>query len=142
MSDVLLAIGPVAFYATAPSFNKLKTQSEARWASQPRLSRAPAHQFLGAGETTITIDGVLYPDRFGGPEVVEALRVLCTSGAVLPLISLSAGSVVGVAHGGYYVASVSDEREYFDRGQPRKVTFTVTLKAYGADGASMLGGLF
>ncbi len=135
-----MVVGGVAFFATAPSFQKLKAQTESRWASQPRLSRAPAHQFIGPGETTISIEGVMYPDRLGGAGTIEALRTLCSLGEVVPLISISAGSIIGVAHGGYFVSSVSDEREYFDRGQPRKVTFTVTLKAYGADGGSLLGG--
>ncbi len=141
MTEVLLAVGPVLFFATAPSFQKLKTKTDARWASQPRLSRAPAHQFIGPGETTIDIDGVLYPHRFGDFGTVESLRVLCTAGQVIPLISISTGAIIGVSHGDYYVASVGDEREYFDVGQPRKITFNVQLKAYGGDNG-VFGGLF
>jgi len=143
MTEVLLALGPAVFYATAPSFQSLRVRAEGRWAAQERLSRPVAHQFLGPQSSTVTITGRMYPLRFGGSmEMIAALQEIARSGIRVPLISMAAGSFRGLSHGMWIVESVEDEREFFDQGVPRRLDFTVNVKEYGSDHNSSFGGLF
>jgi phage protein U len=58
----------------SPGYNSLQRDANFTWLSQGRLSRDPAMQFTGAGEETVTIEGRLYPQYFGGFATMNKLR--------------------------------------------------------------------
>lgn len=142
MNDVLLIWGPAQFYATHPSIEKLKTKIGGRWEQQKRLARAPADQFMGPDSGTATINGILYPARFGGAGVVRNLQQASLQGLISPIIVINSGSLLGTVLGTWYVDSVEDERESWGPDGERKITFTVSFKSYGPDQGGFGGGLF
>src|ERR1035437_1907580 len=95
MSDVLLALGPFLFYATAPSFNKFKFQANFRWAPQMRLERKPAAQFLGPDFSQVHLTGVLYPEALGGGSLLPSMQAAAGVGVPYPLIAMSDSSLQG-----------------------------------------------
>jgi uncharacterized protein len=142
MSEVLVALGPFQFYATAPSFEKLKFEAEFRWAQQERIKREPASQFLGPGERSITLDGVIYPEAFGGAELLSGIHAAARAGTVMAFIAMRDQSLQGDVMGLWIVKSIQNTRSYFGRNGPRKIEFAIMIKSYGPDGAGFPGGLF
>jgi phage protein U len=141
MSDVLMSLGPFAFYATAPSFEKLRFEANFRWPAQERLASDVAHQFLGPGERAITLDGVMYPEAFGGAGMLESMHATARVGTVYPLISMKDGALSGEVMGLWFISRLNNVRSSFGNSGARKIEFSIELKAYGSDG-SYLGGLF
>jgi phage protein U len=141
MSDVLLAMGPYLFYATAPSFEKLKFQAAFRLAEQPRLARDVAHQFLGPGARQVNLNGIMYPEAFGGAELLSAIHAGARAGIVFPLIAMSDASLTGDVMGMWQIHHIANTRTYFGVNGARKIEFELSLLAYGEDNG-FIGGLF
>ncbi|MBY0559878.1 phage tail protein [Hyphomicrobium sp.] len=156
MTDTIMGLGPpvgvrrnstlatngINIYSTPGSFRfrvnhgllntHIRRKLPIRWEAVNRIGRAPAMQFMGAGEETVSIPGFLYPEDFGGWDMLNRMRDEATQGIPRPFASAS-----GIYHGIWCIKEISDEQEYFlPNGNPRKVTFTIELSAYGPDGAS------
>lgn len=142
MSDVLLALGPFQFYATAPSFDKLKFQANFRWAQQMRLERAPASQFLGPDVCQVHLTGVIYPEALGGADLLPSMQAAAGIGVPYPLISISDGSLQGDVMGLWVIKELGSIRQFWGRNGARRIEFTIMLESYGPDGGGFLGGLF
>ena len=141
MADVLVALGPFMFYATAPSFDKLKFQADFRWPAQERLARDVAHQFLGPGQRTVDLDGIMYPEAFGGDGLLSAMHAAARVGSIYPLIAMSDGALSADVMGMWFISKLNNVRSFFGNNGARKIEFTIELKAYGEDNG-FVGGLF
>lgn len=141
MSDVLVSLGPFVFYATAPSFEKLRFEAQFRWPAQERLARDVAHQFLGPGERSVTLDGVMYPEAFGGADVLASMHSAARAGVVMPLISMSDNALAAEVMGLWFVSGLHNVRSHFGERGAKRIEFSIQLKAYGRDGG-FVGGLF
>ena len=125
-------LGPYQFSLETSAFDTLSRNTEFRWSAQNRIGRMPAQQFLGYGEDTIELQGVIYPHFRGGLGQMAALRELAGNGVPMPLIYSfeSTGQYVGL----WCVRSIRDVRSTFMRnGAARKIEFTMSLTAYGED---------
>ncbi len=132
----MLQIGPVQFKTTGPHYEALKHQAEICWPKQGRFGRRDARQYTGEGDETITVQGTIYTDYFGGFSALDRLRAI----ARVPHLVISGG---GDVFGRYCIVNVGNEQTYQDaRGAPRKVTFEVKLERYGEDGAGFGFSLF
>lgn len=126
----MMALGAFRFGLETAAYQSLDRSTDYRWASQERIGRHPAMQFIGEGHTDITLPGVIYPEFKGGLAQVDAMRAIAGTGSPQMLI---AGT--GKVFGRFVIMSVSDVQTIFHRdGVPRKIEFTVSLKTYGADG--------
>jgi len=82
----------------------------------------------------VLIEGVLFPEEFGGLSSLEGIRGAAQSGLVLPLITLG-GNVYGM----HVVEMVSEDQSFHDRlGRPRKDVFRIGLKRYAGGGFSLI----
>jgi phage protein U len=133
MATVMMALGAYRFAIGTAAYQQLQQTTEYRWESQERIGRHPAMQFLGAGHTTITLDGVVYPHfRSAGINQIEAMRAQAGLGVPLNLIS-GYGKIFGL----FCIMSVDETQTYHvANGAPRKQEFTIELKSYGADGVA------
>lgn len=139
MSEVLLSLGPFQFYASAPSFEKLRFLADFRWVPQERLGRDPAMQFLGPGERQVTLDGTIYPEAFGGEELLPAMQQAARQGAVFPLLAMSDAGLSADVMGLWIIKKIENTRSFFGAAVgARKIEFNIELRAYGEDG--VLGG--
>ena len=128
MSLVLMALGPYRF-STMPglSYQQLSRRFEYRWVPQLRIGRRPAEQFLGAGEETINIHGVIFPHYTGGYGQLNGMRDGAQFGVPYGLANGK-----GIYFGPWVIRGITDEQEYFHKnGDPRRVEFDIALVNYG-----------
>lgn len=127
MSDVLMALGPFRFAMETAAYQTLKRNNAYRWPVQARLQDRPTRQFVGQGEESIDLEGIVYPNLAGGLGQIERLREMAKLGE--PMI-LADG--LGFVWGRYVVLSLQEGRTFLlSDGRPRKQTFTVQLSHYG-----------
>lgn len=126
----MMALGPFRFSLGTAAYQSLDRTDEYRWESQERIGRHPAMQFIGAGHTTLNLDGVVYPEFRGGLGQIAQMRALASLGR--PLFLVSGG---GRIYGQFVILSVTERQTVFrPDGAPRKQEFGIELKSYGADG--------
>lgn len=133
---ILLSIGGFLFETNATSYQALSYAKSWRWPEQARIGREPAHQYTGIEKTEIKLNGTLYPSFAGGLGGIEALRAIADSGE--PQLITDG---LGRTWGSWVILSVNDNRSILiDNGQPRKIGFDMTLRAYGGDSSMSFEG--
>ena len=94
-----------------------------------RLNRSASWQYIGAGDDTITLSGLLYPEITGGEVSLTALTSQAYVGRPWPLID-----GVGQIYGMYVITGLNTTRSELDRyGRARKIEFTVTFERVDED---------
>ncbi len=125
----MMALGPFRFGIATAAYQSLDRSTEYRWESQERIMRHPAMQFVGAGHTTITLDGVILPMFRGGLSQVDRMRDIAASGSPQILVS-GRGRVFGP----FVIMKVAEKQTVFlPDGTARKLEFSVEVKSYGSD---------
>lgn len=95
-----------------------------RHPGQNRINARPSSQFVGAGDETITLTGVLLPEVTGGELSLDALRKMTDTGKSYPLIDGR-----GTVHGQFAIERISKGNSgFFSDGAARKIEFSLTLK--------------
>lgn len=121
-----LALGPFMFHSLRFGFDGLRRNLSTRWADIPTVGGLNRLQWTGGEEDDVSIEGVVFPEEFGGLATLEGVRGAARTGMVLPLITLS-GNVYGL----HVIEGVSEDQSFHDAlGLPRKDVFRLRLKAY------------
>lgn len=130
---VQLFIGNFPCWVEQAPLEKFSRARNWRWPSQARLSRPNALQFVGAGDDTITLSGVIHPheDKCGGKATsMDDLANLANGGEPQLVIIPGWGRVLGK----FAITDIKEDYSHMlDDLRPRKVAFSVTLKRYGSD---------
>ncbi len=135
---MLMQLGPFQFRTLAPAPHTLSRSFEYRWQPVERVSRRPAMQYMGPGVESLDIAVTMYPHVTGGMRELEGMRRAGQMGTPYRLVTAA-----GFHFGLWCITSVSDEQTYLDRkGNPRKVDFTLSIKAYGGDAFGLGSFLF
>ncbi|MGH8366630.1 MAG: phage tail protein, partial [Pseudomonas sp.] len=92
---MMLALGMFVFSLSTAAYQELQRQTEWRHASNNRIGAVPARQFLGRGDDTITLPGVILPVLAGGGLRGDAIRWMAISGKAWRLVEGS-GRIYGV----------------------------------------------
>ena len=129
-STTMMALGPFRFGIATAAYQSLERTSEWRWPTQDRIGVAPARQYVGPGDDTINLSGVIYPHFIAnraGLEQVSRMRSAASLGLPLQMVS-GAGRVLG----DYVILSIREgQSTFFSDGSPRSITFDIALGAYG-----------
>lgn len=129
MSRTMMSLGEFRFALETAAYERLALSQSWRWPEQQRLGRDPALQFVGADAAEIELEGVIYPQFRGGLGQIEQLREVADQGKPLMLTD-----GIGRVWGKWVITKISDTRTVLaDDGQPRKIEFRASLKAYGDD---------
>lgn len=105
-----------------------------RHPTNSRVGARPSAQFLGVGDETLTLSGVLVPEITGGELSLEALRKMADTGKAYPLIE-GRGTVTGF----FVIEKISKGRsEFFSDGAARKIEFTIELKRVDEKNTSLI----
>lgn len=129
MTAILAALGAFRFSLDSAAYQSLSRTAQYRWAAQERLGREPASQFLGPGEETLTLDGVLHPHHRGGLGQIERMRALAGQGRPLLLVDGT-----GRIHGNWVILAVEETgAALLPDGTPRRIAFRLSLRRYGDD---------
>lgn len=119
----MLALGQFAFGLSTLAYNDFQRQTIWRHPSNSRVGTMPARQFVGQGEDTITLCGVLMPELLGSPTSLSELREMAKSGKAWPLVD-GAGNVFG----SYVIESQHETGTlHIAEGLPRRVEFQLCL---------------
>lgn len=131
LSVVMMALGAFRFGVNRANYQSFTRSASWRWEAQDRLGRNPALQYLGPGTDEITLQGVIYPHFKGGLRQIELMRLVANAGQPLILVD-----GLGWVWERWVITSVEETKTLFlADGAPRKIEFTVGLKAYGSDAA-------
>ncbi len=121
-----MALGPFGFHALRLGYSGLMRDLGTRWAEIQTVGGLNRLQWTGGDGDAITIDGVVFPEAFGGLAALEGIRAAALSGQVLPLVTL-AGNVYGMQ----VIEGVSEDQSYHTRfGLPRKDEYRIYLRRY------------
>lgn len=94
MADHLLAIGMFIFGLPRLVYEEMQQRASWRWATSDRVGARPATQFLGPGDDTISLSGVLVPEIAGSFSDIARIKEMAASGEVCPVV-LGTGEVLG-----------------------------------------------
>jgi len=129
MTETMLALGTFRFAMDTAAYQSLRRSVEYRWPSQARVGRRSARQFVGIGDETISLQGIIYPEFKGGLKQLDTMRDLAGQGK--PQI-LTDGT--GKVWGKWCISTVEETQTlFFADGTPRKQEFSLQLGHYGED---------
>lgn len=132
--SMMMALGLFVFGLHTVPYQQLQRQLAWRHPSNSRIGARPTRQFIGRGEETITLSGVLYPELTGGKISLALLEAMADEGKSWPLIEGT-----GLVYGLYVVEELATTHsEFFPDGAPRKIEFSLKL-ARTDDDPSRLG---
>ena len=128
-AEHMMALGEYRFSVSTAAYQEFTHSAEFRWASQERLGRLPARQYLGPGEETISLRGTLHPHFRGGLGQMDRMRAEAARGEPL---EMSEGT--GRIWGKWVITRVEETRRVFDAdGAPRRIEFRLALARYGEE---------
>lgn len=129
---VMLQLGSFQFGVTTAAYQELKRTTEWRWPSQDQFGKLAAVQFVGPGNDSITLPGVIYPEWRGGLTQLDALRALGDTGEPQTMID-GRGKILGK----WVIERVDEGQQVFAAaGVPRRQEFTLQLRRIHDDGAA------
>jgi len=132
---MMMALGMFVFSLETLAYQEFQRQTEWRHGSTNRIGTNPARQYLGRGDDSITLPGVLLPALAGSQLSLDALRTMADTGKAWPLVEGT-----GKIYGTWIIESLSETRTLFFRdGQARRIEFTLTLKRIDDGRVDLLG---
>ncbi|MEN5032370.1 phage tail protein [Pseudomonas sp. Ps21-P2] len=132
---MMMALGMFIFSLETMVYQELQRQTEWRHGSTSRIGTNPARQFLGRGDDSITLPGVLLPALAGTPLSVDTLRYMADTGKAYPLVE-GTGRILGI----WVIESINETRTlFFQDGAARRIEFTIALKRIDDGRVDLLG---
>jgi hypothetical protein len=132
---MMMALGMFVFSLETLAYQEFQRQTEWRHGSTSRIGTNPARQYLGRGDDSITLPGVLLPALAGSQLSLDALRTMADTGKAWPLVEGT-----GKIYGTWVIESLSETRTLFFRdGQARRIEFTLSLKRIDDGRVDLLG---
>lgn len=121
---MLMALGTFVFSLRNLAYQELQRSTAWRHASSARVGARPAHQYVGPGEDTITLSGVLLPPLTGRTASLDTLRQMAGEGRPLSLVDGT-----GVVHGAWVITELRETRSLlFADGTARRIEFQLGLE--------------
>lgn len=134
---MMMSLGMFVFSLSTLAYQELQRQTDWRHPTTSRVGTNPARQFVGKGEDTITMPGILLPELAGSAMSLDALRTMADTGKAWPLVE-GTGRILGV----WVIESISETRTLFFRdGAARRIEFSITLKRIDDGRVDMLGNI-
>ena len=132
---MMLALGMFVFSLSTLAYQELQRQTEWRHPSSSRVGAAPARQFIGRGDDSITLPGIIFPELAGTTLSLDALRLMANTGKAWPMIE-GTGRIYGL----WVIESLSETKTVFFRdGTARRIEFTLSLKCIDDDQLDLIG---
>lgn len=130
---MMMSYGTFVFSLSTLAYQELQRQQAWRFGASERIGARAALQYLGEGEETIELTGLLAPELTGTRDSLDTLRELAADGQALPLVDGN-----GVVYGSYVLTSLRESQSiFFADGTPRRIEFTISLR--GEDSAARAG---
>lgn len=126
---MMMVFGMFVFMLRTTPYQQLRHSQEWRHVKNERVNQSASWQYIGAGDDTVTLEGVLYPEITGGNLSLSALETIGFAGRPWPLIE-GEGRIYGM----YVLTRLERGKSEFDQyGNPRKIEFTLSLSRVDTD---------
>lgn len=121
---MLMAFGQFVFETDTLSFTELHRQRTWNHASNPVAKGRAKRQYLGVGDETVNLSGLIYEVQgFGQRQSVDDLAIMADRGAAYTLVDGS-----GYLYGVYIIEGIDETRSVLlFNGVPRKIDFSLKL---------------
>lgn len=121
---MLMALGLFVFNRITALPDSIQNTLNQRYSAHETLDSRQKYQYIGTGEQTKVISGVLYPEFTGGALTLFALEKMMKKGESHILIN-----AMGLVQGMYIIESISNTHTLLTKyGIPLKIEFTLNLK--------------
>ncbi len=131
----MMAFGYFIFNLYTTPYQNEQHEKTWRYPSNSRVGARPSYQFLGQGEETKILSGVLMPEITGGRVSLELLEKMADTGKAYPLIEGT-----GVFYGLFVVGKISKTKtEFFNDGAPRRIEFSAEFTRIDDKNRGLLG---
>lgn len=128
-TEHMMALGEYRFGMTTAAYQEFTHTAEYRWAAQERQGRLPARQYVGPGQETASMRGVIHPYYKGGLGQLDRMRAEAGRG-----VSLRMTGGDGRAWGLWVITRVEETRRVFEPdGRPKRIEFQLQLARYGEE---------
>ncbi|PWC09672.1 phage tail protein [Brenneria roseae subsp. americana] len=126
---MMMVFGMFVFALKTVPYQQLQHSQQWRHVKNDRINKSASWQYIGAGESQITLSGVLYPEITGGNLALSALTTMGYMGRPWPLIE-GTGKIYGM----YVLTGLQRTNEELDRyGNPKKIEFSISLQRVDED---------
>lgn len=120
---MMMALGTFVFSLDTLAYQTLQRQTAWRHSSSERVGARAVHQFVGPGDDTFELSGLVAPELTGDVASLDTVRAMADEGRPLALVDGT-----GVVYGAFVVASLSETRTLFFRdGAARRIEFQLSL---------------
>ncbi len=134
---MMMALGMFVFSLETLAYQEFQRQTDWRHSSTSRIGTNPARQYMGRGEDSITLPGVLLPGLAGSPLSLDTLRMMADTGKAWPLVQ-GDGRIFGL----WVIESLSETRTLFFRdGAARRIEFNLKLTRIDDGRVDLLGSV-
>lgn len=121
---MLMALGPFVFNLPTLAYSELQRSTSWRWPGNSRVGARDALQFVGPGDDTIRVSGVLVPEVAGSLSSLRQLRSMADAGKTYAMVD-GAGRVMGA----WVIEEMTEGGSYFTtEGVARRTDFAISLK--------------
>ena len=136
---MLFSLGQFTFGLQTLPTDQLRRVAAWRHPSSSRVGARPARQFVGRGDETINLSGVLAPEFAGSMRSLEALRKMADSGKAWALVS---GGPPCEVFGAFVIENLTETRSVLiDTGAARRIEFDLQLMRVDDERAEPSGGV-
>lgn len=126
-SLVMMRLGKFKFGLSTAAYQSLERDTAWSWPTVDTMGHWPRPQFIGKGEDTIRLSGVIYPHFAGaGLEQIDAIRAEGDKGEPLTMVCGQ-----GRAWGRWSITNLREgQRVFWSNGAPRSQEFELSLTFY------------
>lgn len=136
----MMGIGQFVFALQTLAYQELQRKTAWRHASNARVGARAGRQYVGPGDDTITLSGVVLPEIAGQPASIDQLRDMANAGSAYPLVDGS-----GRVYGAYVIEDISETGSLLtSSGSARRIEFSMQLQRVDDDltaSAGQSGGM-
>ncbi|HDX0800944.1 phage tail protein [Stenotrophomonas maltophilia] len=120
---MMMSLGTFVFSLSTAAYQQLQRQMSWRHPTSERVGARAARQYVGPGEETIDLSGVIHAELADDLLTLDVLRELAAEGRPLALVEGN-----GTVYGAYVILSINEGRtEFFSDGTPRRIDFQLQL---------------
>lgn len=133
-----MMLGGFAFEALGFGYQGIKRTVNTPWAEVAVAETLNPQQWTGPTSDEVTIQGVLFPQEFGGQSQLDGIIAAALAGTPMTLVTGDAAE--GVIHGMFTVQGVDEDRSLHNsRGAAARNAYSIKLKRQ-TDTAPLTGG--
>ncbi|MGO1072095.1 phage tail protein [Lysobacter sp. CA199] len=120
---MMMALGTFVFSLSTLAYDQFQRSTSWRHPGSDRVGARAARQYVGPGDDTIRLSGLIAPDLTGTPISLDVLRGMANTGEVFALVEGT-----GMVYGGFVIGDLNETRTLlFADGAARRIEFDMTL---------------